>query len=82
VECASPKGKRLSVNAPRPLRSARLSRETAAYEPRQASMGKVGPAGPEPRRGFKGELNFKFEMNLEFGKIRGILQGDLERIWT
>jgi hypothetical protein len=45
-------------------------------------MGKVGPAGPEPRRGFKGELNFKFEMNLEFGKIRGILQGDLERIWT
>jgi hypothetical protein len=34
VECTSPKGNRLSANAPRPLGSAGLSGETAAYESR------------------------------------------------
>jgi hypothetical protein len=63
-----PKRKHLSLNAPTRLGSARQSGEAASYEARRAGVGRVGPAGPDPRRDFKCKLIFKFHMSLDFGK--------------
>jgi hypothetical protein len=66
VDCATQRGKRNPISAPKAPGPNGLSREAAAYEARWAVMRQVGLAGLNPGEISNGNTYFKFQLNSDF----------------